>query len=76
MATRDTGIRCSQKGCNTRVAWGVLTDDGSVWEIGLDDSVTSAFALSNGMGIGNFQNAKVEHHTTGAGSIAHIITKN
>ena len=75
MGVREVVLRCGHKGCNTVVARGQLTDNTWVWEIRLDNSVTDAGALSNGMGIGNFNGAKskIKHELDGGGKVKHVI---
>lgn len=74
MSVRDIKIDCTHPDCSITVATGVLTDSLWVWEIGLDDSVTEAFALSNGMPFGGFNRAVV-NHTEVDDVVQHTITE-
>jgi hypothetical protein len=64
VSVRREVIRCTEPGCEVAVATGVVTDRTWVWEIDLHNSVTDALVLANGMGMGDFINAKVTHTVT------------
>ena len=73
MSVRQGARDCERPGCNTRVVTAQVTDSTWVWEIQLDDSVTAAPALQNGMGVGDFYGATVNHVENDCG-VEHTIT--
>ena len=72
MSARTVSKVCEQAGCGVTAATGQLVDSTYVFEIRLDDSVTDAKSLYQGMGIYAWGNAKVTHASNN-GEVTHTI---
>lgn len=65
MSVRYGTLTCKESGCYTPVAIGKISDSRYVWEIERHPSVIDTSGLWNGMGVGDFYSAHIEHRVDG-----------
>lgn len=74
MSPREVTISCTE--CKVCVVSATLADGSTIFEIGLDDSVTDAYVLSNGMNVAGFYSEEViVVHREVDGEIRHSIVR-